>query len=47
MLILIQYKDAILKMPSYQYKKFHCGDKTVIRSAYIHNEISYIGDIMS
>ena len=45
--ILIQYKDAILKIPSYQYRKFHCGDKTVIRSAYIHNETSYIGNMAS
>ena len=28
-------------MPSYQYRKSHCGDKTVIRSSYLHNGISY------
>ena len=35
---LIQYK-----MSSYQYMKSHCGDKTVVRSSYLHNGISYIG----
>ena len=29
---LIQYKDVIL-----QYRKSHCGDKTVVRSSYLHN----------
>ena len=28
-------------MPSYQYKKSHCGDMTV-RSSYLHNGIPYI-----
>ena len=32
-----------VKMPSYQYKKSHCGDKTVVRSSYLHNGISYTG----
>ena len=26
---------------SYQYRKSHCGDKTVVRSSYLHNRISY------
>ena len=30
-----------IKMSSYQYRKSHCGDKTVVRSSYLHNEISY------
>ena len=30
----------IKKMPSYQYRKFHCGDKTVVRSSYLHSGIS-------
>ena len=30
-----------IKMSSYQYRKFHCGDKTVVRSSYLHNGISY------
>ena len=36
-----------IKMPSYQYSKSHCGDKTVVRSSYLHNGISYIGKIVS
>ena len=30
-------------MSSYQHRKSHCGDKTVVRSAYLHNGISYTG----
>ena len=30
-----------MKMSSYQYRKSHCGDKTVVRSSYLHNGISY------
>ena len=26
-----------IKMSSYQYRKSHCGDKTVVRSSYLHN----------
>ena len=29
------------KMPSYQYRKSHCGDKTILRPSYLHNGISY------
>ena len=36
-----------IKMSSYQYRKFHCGDKTVVRSFYLHNGISYTGKIAS
>ena len=32
-----------ISMFSYQYKKSHCGDKTIIRSSYLHNGISYAG----
>ena len=32
-----------IKMPSYQYRKSHCGDKTVVRSSYLYNGISYTG----
>ena len=28
-----------IKMPSYQYRKSHCGDKTAVRSSYLHNGI--------
>ena len=34
-------------MSSYQYRKYHCGDKTVVRSSYLHNEISYTGKMSS
>ena len=36
-----------IKMPSYQYMKSHCGDKTVVRSSYLHNGISYTGKTAS
>ena len=32
-----------IKMSSYQYRKSHCGDKTVVRSSYLHTGISYTG----
>ena len=35
------------KMSSYQYRKSHCGDKTVVRSSYLHNGISYAGKMTS
>ena len=34
---LIQYK-----MPSYQYRKSYCGDKTILRPSYLHNGISLL-----
>ena len=34
-----------IKMLSYQYRKSHCGDKTVVRSSYLHNGIFYTGKI--
>ena len=36
-----------IKMWSYQYRKSHCGDKTVVRSSYLHNGISYTGKMAS
>ena len=36
-----------MKMSSYQYRKSHCGDKTVVRSSYLHNGISYTGNMPS
>ena len=36
-----------IKMASYQYRKSHCGDKTVVRSSYLHNGISYTGKMSS
>ena len=34
-----------IKMPSYW--KSHCGDKTAVRSSYLHNGISYTGKMAS
>ena len=34
-------------MSSYQYRKSHCGDKTVVRSSYLHNGISYTSKMTS
>ena len=36
-----------IKMTSYQYRKSQCGDKTVVRSSYLHNGISYTGKMSS
>ena len=36
-----------IKMSSYQYRKSHCGDKTVVRSSYLQNEISFTGKMTS
>ena len=35
------------KMSSYQYRKSHCGDKTILRPSYLHNGISYTGKTAS
>ena len=32
-----------IKMSSYQYRKSHCGDKTILRPSYLHNGISCTG----
>ena len=36
-----------IKMSSYLYTKSHCGDKTVLRSSYLNNGISYTGKMTS
>ena len=36
-----------IKMLSYQYRKSHCGDKTILRPSYLHNGISYTGKMSS
>ena len=36
-----------IKMASFQYRKYHCGDKTVVRSSYLHNGISYTDKMAS
>ena len=34
-------------MLSYEYRKSHCADKTVVRSSYLHDGISYTGKTAS
>ena len=36
-----------IKMTSCHYRKSYCGDKTVVRSSYLHNGISYTGKTVS
>ena len=36
-----------IKMSSYQYRKSHCGDETILRPSYLHNGISYTGKTTS
>ena len=36
-----------IKMPSYQYRKSHCEDKTILRPSYHQNGISYTGKMTS
>ena len=36
-----------IKMTSYQYRKSHCGDKTILRPSYLQNGISYTGKTTS
>ena len=36
-----------IKMSSYQYRKPHYGDKTILRPSYLHNGISYTGKMSS
>ena len=36
-----------IKMSSHQYRKSHCGDKTILRPSYLHNGISYSGKMTS
>ena len=36
-----------IKMISYQYRKSHCADKTILRPAYLHSGISYTGKMLS
>ena len=36
-----------ITMFSYQYRKSHCGYKTVVRSSYLQNGISYTGKMTS
>ena len=36
-----------IKMSSYQYRKSHFGDKTILQPFYLHNGISYTGKMIS
>ena len=36
-----------IKMTSYQNRKSHCEDKTILRPSYLHNGISYTGKTTS
>ena len=36
-----------IKMTSYQYRKSHCEDKTILRPSYLHNGIFYTGKTTS
>ena len=36
-----------MNMPSYQYRKSHCADKTILVSSYLHNGIYYTGKMTS
>ena len=36
-----------IKMPSYQYRNSHCGDKTILRPSYLHKGMSYTGKMTS
>ena len=36
-----------IKMSSYQYRKSHCGDKTILRPSSLHKGISYTGKTAS
>ena len=34
-------------MPSYQHRNYHCGDKMILWSSYLHNGIAYTGETIS
>ena len=36
-----------IKITSHQYRKSHCGNKTILQSSYLHNGISYTGKMTS
>ena len=36
-----------IKMTSFQYRKSHCGDKTIFQPSYLHSGISYTGKTTS
>ena len=36
-----------IKMPSCQYRKFHCGNKTILWPSYLHKGVSYTAKMAS
>ena len=36
-----------IQMPSYQHRKSHSGDKTILRTSYLHNGFPYTGKMTS
>ena len=36
-----------IKMSFYQYRKYHCGDKMILRPSYLHNGITYTDKMTS
>ena len=49
--IVIRKNEDVLKiehkMSSYQYRKSHCGDKTILWLSYLDNGISYTDKMTS
>ena len=43
LIIMISGPWFNINMSSYQYRKSHCGDKTILRPSYLHNGISHTG----
>ena len=43
LIIMISGPWFNIKMSPYQYRKSHCGDKTILRPSYLHNGISHTG----
>ena len=45
--MILQEQEMGPDSSSYQYTKFHCADKTVIKWSYLHNGIFYTGNMAS
>ena len=47
-LIRLYYRGWFnINVTSYQYRKSHCGDKTILWPSYLHNGVSYTGKMTS
>ena len=44
---MVPWSWLYIKMLSYQYRKSHWGDKTILQPSYLHNGISYTGKTAS